>query len=392
MREDFVTRLEHQLTSAERLQERGGRLGRRLAPLRAWRPSLAAGFGLAAAAAVLVVVALGAVALTRGGSDETAVVAGHRPTEVARTWLSPNKTITCISACDVSEPYIAMASGFGAAWVGGVEHGDVVRLDADTHRVTARIPVGRLPSGIVTTRDAVWVLTTPREGSATLVRIDPARNRVTDRVAAPAPAETLVPTLLGDDRALWVLGWDSGVRFDLRRSAVAGRVTWNLQDGAFARTFGLADDDLWVRAEDGQLLRLDAHTGARKGQATSPPGVATLAVIPDGGVVVANADGTLTRIDASNGRALWSSRPAEGSTGESGTGRTEGTVTIAGDTVWALAQDSVRGTVRLTAVDIGTGRTLTATALEDLGAGWLTPVGGALWYIAPQGYAVVVRP
>jgi hypothetical protein len=48
--------------------------------------------------------------------------------------------------------------------------------------------------------------------------------------------------------------------------------------------------------------------------------------------------------------------------------------------------------VRLTAVDIGTGRTLTATALEDLGAGWLTPVGGALWYIAPQGYAVVVRP
>jgi hypothetical protein len=72
----------------------------------------------------------------------------------------------------------------------------------------------------VTTADAVWVLTTPRQRAATLVRIDPARNRVSDRVPVPAPGETVVPTLLGDDRALWVLGWDSG----------------------------------WVRAEDGQLL------------------------------------------------------------------------------------------------------------------------------------------
>jgi len=51
-----------------------------------------------------------------------------------------------------------------------------------------------------------------------------------------------------------VLGWDSGVRYDLRRGD-AGRVTWNFRDGAFARAFGLAGDDLWVRAEDGQLLQ-----------------------------------------------------------------------------------------------------------------------------------------
>ena len=224
------------------------------------------------------------------------------------------------------------------------------------------------------------------------MRIDPESNRVTDRVPVPAPAETVVPELLGDDRALWVLGWDSGVRYDLDRGAVAGRVTWNFDDDAFARAFGLAGGDLWVRAEDGQLLHLGAHTGERMGQASSPPGVANLAVIPDAGVVVANADGTLTRIDGSTGREHWSARPAEGSTGETGSGRTGGTVTIAGGTVWALAQDSVGGTERLTAVDVGDGRTLTATALTDIGAGWLTPVGGDLWYIAPEGYAVVVRP
>jgi outer membrane protein assembly factor BamB len=390
MREDFVTRLERQLTKAERLQERGGRLSRLVAPVRAWRPSPAARLGLAVAAVVVVAIGVGAAALT-GGGDESKVV-GHRPAVVARTQLSPRPNTPCVSACEVSDPYTALASGFGSAWIGGVEGAEVVRLDAGTHRVVARIPVGKLPSGLVTTHDAVWVLTTPRPRSATLVRIDPARNRVTDRVAVPAPAETVVPTLLGDERALWVLGWDSGVRVDLRRGAVAERVMWNFEGGIFARTFGLAGDDLWVRAEDGQLLRFGAHTGARKGRASSPPGVATLAVIPDSGVVVANADGTLTRIDASNGRVRWTARPAEGSASEVGSGRKEGTVAIAGGRVWALTQDNQRGTERLTAVDVGTGRTRTATALKDLGAHWLTPVGDDLWYIAPEGYAGVVRP
>jgi DNA-directed RNA polymerase specialized sigma24 family protein len=58
----------------------------------------------------------------------------------------------------------------------------------------------------------------------------------------------------------------------------------------------------------------------------------------------------------------------------------------------ATNQDSLRGTERLTAVDVGTGRTITATSLKDFGAGWLTPVGENLWLIAPTGYAVVVKP
>ena len=390
MSESFVTRLERQLSEAERRTERGSRLSRLLASARVRLPSRAAGVVLAAAAVVLIAVAVGLVALTRE-DQESNVVVGHRPTVVTRTQLSPTPNRSCGVACDLSYPYNAMASGFGAVWIGGVEYGDIVRLDDRSHRVVARIPVGRLPSGIVTTPDAVWALITPREGSATLVRIDPEGNRVTDRVAVPAPAETVVPALLGDDRVLWVLGWDSGVRYDVRSGATE-RVTWNLEGGAFARTFGLAGDDLWVRAEDGQLLHLDAHTGARKGEASSPAGVATLAVIPDSGVVVANADGTLTRIDGSNGCVRWTARPAAGSTGETGSGRTEGTVAVAGDTVWALAQDAQRGTERLTAVDLGTGRTLSTTALKDFGAGWLTPVGDGLWFIAPQGYAVVVEP
>ena len=388
MKEDFVTRLELQLTKAERVQERGGPLPRLLAPVRAWRrPSLVAA-GLAAA--LLIAVVVGVVALTRGGEDRETVVT-HRPAEVARTSLFPTADTTCTTPCDVAGPFEGLASGFGSAWVGGVRDRELVRLDARSLKVQARIPVGELPTDVLATRDAVWVVVNPSERSSTIVRIDPSRNRVTDRIRV----RRLItwPRLLGDDRALWVVGREQGVRIDPQRVKLAGEVTWNLDGGVYARSFGLAGDDLWVRGEDGQLLHVDATTGSVKGKASSPAGLANVAVIPDGGGVVANFDGTVTRIDAASGRARWTARPAGRiPAGASGSGRTERTVVIAGGLAWVLTEDPQRASERLTAVDLATGRTRTATSLKDYGAGWLRSIGGELWYVAPQGYAVVMRP
>lgn len=219
-----MTRLEHPLSNAERRRERGSRLSRLLASARAWLPSRAASLGLATAAVVLVAVMVGAVALTGGGDKNTVV--GRSPSVVARTSLG-------------EEPLEDLASGFGAAWIGGVERRDVVRVDAATHRVVARIPVGDFPSGIVTAAGAVWVLVYPNTDlvkstapavytSPTLLRIDPATNRVAAPIPIPVPvpadASSYRPKLLGNSSALWVLGPDGGVRIDPRRSAVAGRV------------------------------------------------------------------------------------------------------------------------------------------------------------------------
>jgi DNA-binding beta-propeller fold protein YncE len=214
MTEDFVAELERQLTTAERLQERGGRLSRLIAPVRAWKPSPVAGLALAAAAAALIAV----VVLIRGSEAPTPV--GHGPSVVARTWLSPEATNECtVAACGFADPYMGLASGYGSAWIGSVQHGDVLRLDARSHRVVERIPVGRLPSDIVAAAGAVWVVVNPDDKSSTLVRIDPATNRVTDRF--PVPSVMLKPRLLGDDRTLWLVGDERGVRFDPRRGAVA---------------------------------------------------------------------------------------------------------------------------------------------------------------------------
>ena len=266
-----------------------------------------------------------------------------------------------------------------------------MRLDAGSRKVQARIAVGVMPTDALATAGAVWVVVNPSDQSSTVVRIDPSRNRVTDRI--PVPRLITWPRLLGNDRAVWVLGREQGVRIDPQRAKVAETVTWNLAGGVYARSFGLAGDDLWVRGEDGQLLHLDATTGAVRGKASSPAGPANVAVIPDGGVVVANVDGTVSRIDSSTGRTRWTARPAGRLTaGASGSGRTERTVVIAGGLAWVLSEDAQRASERLSAVDLANGRTRTATKLKDYGAGWLTPIGDDLWYVAPDGNAVVVRP
>ena len=80
--------------------------------------------------------------------------------------------------------------------------------------VVARIPVGKVPSGIVSSADAVWVVVNPSDTSSSLVRIDPARNRVTTRI--PAPRLSIVPTpkLIGDDRAFSGPGLGDGWAWD----------------------------------------------------------------------------------------------------------------------------------------------------------------------------------
>jgi hypothetical protein len=53
----------------------------------------------------------------------------------------------------------------------------------------------------------------------------------------------------------------------------------------------------------------------------------------------------------------------------------------------------VRGSERLTAVNLASGRPLSTTALKDAsGADWLMPIAAKLWFITPTAQAVVVRP
>jgi outer membrane protein assembly factor BamB len=158
-------------------------------------------------------------------------------------------------------------------------------------------------------------------------------------------------------------------------------VTWNL-GGVFADAYALSGGELWVRAADGRLLRFDARTGARQASVQATPGPASrLVAIPGAGVVVGHDDGTLERVDGTTGRAVWRTRVED----------KPGQLTIAGGVLWAFVQS--RGSERLVAVDLDTGRTRSTLALgaaDDYYA--LAPAGGALWVITPAGQGLVISP
>ena len=101
-----------------------------------------------------------------------------------------------------------------AVWVMSRSDNLVVRLDADTHSVEARIPVGRNPIVGGTAHDgSVWV---PNQGDSTVSRIDPATNRVTGTYKGGLGA-VMVNEAFGD---LWVTAFQGTTitRFDPDRA------------------------------------------------------------------------------------------------------------------------------------------------------------------------------
>jgi len=82
----------------------------------------------------------------------------------------------------------AIAVAQGALWVAGVAPGDlgapgkdaVTRIDLESGRTVATIPVGRAPLDLAATPGAVWV---PNAGGGgdSVARIDPATNRLAGR-------------------------------------------------------------------------------------------------------------------------------------------------------------------------------------------------------------------
>ena len=120
----------------------------------------------------------------------------------------------------------------------------------ETGVVKAKITVGDEPAALTVTDHGVWVA---NFGDRTLMRIDPAANRV---LGAPVSLGKEIHDLVG------------------------------------------SDESLWVSAADGTVTRLDAATGAVVGSPLSPAG-APFALAVDGNSVWvgSSSDQTLTRIE-----------------------------------------------------------------------------------------------
>ena len=205
------------------------------------------------------------------------------------------------------------AAGFGAVWVANDGSGTLARIDPRTNRVTRRLQLGRGVCSTAMGAGAVWVV---NYRSSTLTGVDPRTYRTqTVRVAA------VTYDVLVAFGKVWVTGWDDGVVDEidpatlriLRRidvgpnpSGLAGRrgYLWvgrgrnetaiarvDPKSGAATRVelgvarpswFASGAQDLWIMANDSDLLHVDPETGALLARLHVGATLTQAAVAPDG--------------------------------------------------------------------------------------------------------------
>jgi streptogramin lyase len=131
----------------------------------------------------------------------------------------------------------------------------IVRVDPARNLVTDTVAVGFGAWSLTVTDDAVWVSDYANDA---VVRVDPATRRVVARIPVPS-GPTEMATTAG---AVWVVCSAAGVvaRIDADRNAVVTTITV----GAWALAIAITGDDVWVRGgsarDDGGLYRIDART------------------------------------------------------------------------------------------------------------------------------------
>jgi hypothetical protein len=250
---------------------------------RARRSRLVAMAGTAGVAAVVVgsVVALGPVV-----SQRPAPRPASRPfTVITRTGLPVSWG-----------PVSGMAAVPGGVWLASWMQGGLLRIDAGTGRITARLPVGRPQDGpyaIAYGAGSLWVSDTQ---TSDLLRLDPATGRLLARVHLPAQ--------IGDVAVgggfVWVSQWGktAGSWYRLakvspatdRLAALRG-IPGNFGPGGL--TIAASAAGVWVHADGGPSV-----------QAVDPASLRLLGSAQTGGALAAAgprvwalAEGTLSRID-----------------------------------------------------------------------------------------------
>ena len=214
-------------------------------------------------------------------------------------------------------------TGEGAVWQTDFGRDAVLRIDPVADKIVASIPVGSAPEGVAVTAGAVWVAD-HHDGAIT--RIDAKTNRVvaTIRIGSAGEDGPLTMTAGPDGVYVGVPNIASVVRIDPATNKVGLRVPL---DGPFASD----DTDVWIGVGAGpnglpEVVRIDPASGkVITAVDLDTSGIQNLAV--GLGSVWVNSGG-LTRIDTATGRVV-------GRLDLDGDG---GDVMVAGGSVWVTAE------------------------------------------------------
>ena len=144
----------------------------------------------------------------------------------------------------------------GAVWISDPDANSVVRVDAETTRVVARIPVGLTPKGGTVAQGSVWVAL---EHDGAVARIDPERNAVAAKIRVGPEGQNGPLAVASSAGGIWVSVPVGGevVQIDPKTNRVTRRLPV-AQPCVFAAT----DDDLWLSGcGRTEVTHLDPETG-----------------------------------------------------------------------------------------------------------------------------------
>ncbi|HEX5895713.1 MAG TPA: PQQ-binding-like beta-propeller repeat protein [Thermoleophilaceae bacterium] len=380
---EFETRLRLALREAAEREAERGRSRRAVARSRSTLVVTRRSFVPVAAAVLgtLLALAVATVFLTRSGSREAV-----RPPEVVARFA-------------LGESLGGTVGAYGSVWVADTGPDRLLRVDPDSRKVAARLPVegdvAMAPAG-----GTLWALNEGAPAPATdfrdlLLRIDPRSDEVTARLRLRTPSGAALGGvgLAADQDSVWILGttvsWHDNDALGLMRldpRTDRANVAFALPGGWGRVGIALRSDGLWAITADDRLLRYDPHTGEKlsetrlnlpgSGRDADPaPGHLQFA----GDTLITSTPGGLAGIDPYAGRVVWRRH----------LGGAVNAWTEAGGVVWATV--SPQGPDRLVAVEPHDGQVATSVGLDVFGAAGIASVGDELWVTTAGGEAVVLQ-
>jgi len=208
-----------------------------------------------------------------------------------------------------------------AVWVTSSNVNHVVRLDAKTNQPTTMVMVRKPCSGLAAGFGSIWV---PSCGSHSLVRVDPQTGKIQAEIpVGPADSEGGITVGAG---SVWMARDKKGVltRIDPQTNKVATEIT--IPSGSFAPTF--ADGGVWITSTEHNLL---THVDPQSNQV-----VTSIPIGPQPRFLTAGAasvwtlnqgDGTISRVDTKTNKLI--------ATIQAGIPGTGGEIAFGEGSVWA---------------------------------------------------------
>jgi class 3 adenylate cyclase len=153
--------------------------------------------------------------------------------------IDPHSNRKVGSPFDIGGTPVALAEHAGSLWIADSSRDQVVRANAASGRITARVDVGDGPGQLVVFPDVIWVA---NFGDRTLSRIDPKTNRV---VGAAISLGKEIDAIAGTREDLWVASADDTLtRLDPASGAPVG--TPLALENRHPFSLGSDGDVLWI--------------------------------------------------------------------------------------------------------------------------------------------------